>query len=269
MPAPQQGSRGASISSPAVSIVSPFYNAKRWLPGLVACSSAQTFGDFEHLLVDDVSTDGSRQLGLSLTQHDARYRVLSLPKNSGPAAARQAAIAQARGRFIAFLDADDLWLPEKLARQTQWMLRHGHAFSFHDYRFISEDGQRVGERVQPPDVLDARTLHTRRGVGCLTVMIDRQLVPDFSFPVVSRALPEDHFAWLTVLGKGHLGYRMPEDLARYRVFQGSRSGNKFRAAKLMWQMYRNVEKLSLWRTTWWWSQYAWNAYWLHKRSQPR
>ena len=256
------------MNSPTVTIVSPLFNAERWLPGLIASTSAQIFADFEHLLVDDASTDGTQQLAMELTRHDSRFRVLSMPSNSGPAAARKLAIQQARGRFIAFLDADDIWLPEKLERQTQWMIQRGHALTFHDYRFISEDGQRVGALVQPPEVLDARTLHTRRGVGCLTVMIDRQQVPDFSFPVVSRALPEDHFAWLTVLNKGYLGYRVPEDLGRYRVFQGSRSGNKFRAAKVMWQMFRDVEKLPLLRSAWWWSQYAWNAYRLHKRAQP-
>jgi hypothetical protein len=149
------------------------------------------------------------------------------------------------------------------------MQRHGHAFTFHDYRFISEDGGCVGKLVEAPDVLDVRTLHTRRGVGCLAVMIDRAKVPGFRFPEVKRTLPEDHFAWLTILHSGELGHRLPADLARYRVFQASRSGNKLRAANVMWQMFRHVEGLPLLRATYWWTRYAWAAFRLHRYARPR
>lgn len=259
---------GAAVP-PLVSIVTPLYNAEAWLPGLVECTRAQTLGAFEHLLVDDASSDNSLARARALTRDDPRYRVLSMPSNSGPAAARNAAIRAARGRYLAFLDADDRWLPEKLERQARWMIETGHLFSYHDYRFISEDGSRTGELVQPPDRLDARSLHTQRGVGCLAVMIDRSGFPSFCFPEVSRALPEDHFAWLSILGAGHIGHRLPLDLARYRHHQASRSGNKLRAAYRMWRMFRDVEKLPLPRAANWWLQYAWNAYRMHSKAQPR
>lgn len=256
------------MTPPVVSIVSPLYNAARWLPGLVAVTRAQSCRDFQHILVDDCSTDGSFEAAQELVSGDERYVVLRMARNGGPAAARNMAIRHASGRYLAFLDADDQWLPNKLERQLAWMASERLALSYHDYRFLSEDGQRVGCIVEAPDTLDIKTLHTRRGVGCLTVMVDREQVPGFIFPEVSRSLPEDHFAWLSVLQLGHVGRRLPQDLARYRVFQGSRSGNKFRAAKVMWQMFRDVEKLSWPRAANWWLQYAWNAYRMHRRAQP-
>ena len=255
-------------AKPLVSIISPIYNAKRWLPGLIETTRSQSLTDFEHLLVDDCSKDDGMELARQLVGDDPRYHLLRALRNGGPASARNIGLEHARGRFVAFLDADDLWLTNKLEAQTQFMLQNGHAFSYHDYRFISEHGDRVGKLVEAPDLLDVRTLHVRRGVGCLTVMVDRGRLPEFKFPEVERALPEDHYAWFTILRGGEFGHRLNMDLARYRVFQGSRSGNKLRAASAMWQMFRHVEGLPIPTVWFWFARYAWSAYRLHRYARP-
>lgn len=257
-----------AMSPPLVSVITPFFNATRWLPGLVNVTKTQTLTVFEHILVDDCSTDGSKPLAESLTHGDARYKVLQMSRNGGPAAARNLGLSVAKGRYVAFLDADDLWLPGKLEQQTRFMQERGHAFTYHDYRFISEDSSHIGKLVRAPDLLDVPTLHTRRGVGCLAVMIDRDKLPGFKFPEVDRTFPEDHFAWFTILKGGERGHRLPQDLARYRVFKGSRSSNKLKAAGAMWLTFRYAEGLPLPRASYWWLRYTWAAFRLHRYAQP-
>jgi glycosyltransferase involved in cell wall biosynthesis len=252
-----------------ISIVTAVYNAERWLPETLASVKSQSFSDWEHLLADDGSTDNSVAIIEAAMAADSRIRLLRTPHNAGPSAARNLGIESARGRFIAFLDADDLWLPEKLARSIEWMTTHGHGFIYHDYRQISNDGERVGALIVPPEELDLRTLHTRRGVGCLTVVIDREQIPVFRFPPPSPYLAEDFCLWAEIIRAGHIGHRIPVDLARYRLSPQSRSANKLRCAIDAWHLYRKVSKLPLVHAALWWTQYTVSALTLHLNARPR
>lgn len=256
------------MSPPEVSIVTPMYNAQQWLNGLFETVRNQSDPNFEHLLVDDGSSDGSVEAALRLATGDPRVKVLRMPSNAGPAAARNLAIEAAEGRYLAFLDADDTWLPQKLETQLGWMKLHGHAFTYHDYRHMSHDGQKLGAVVSGPDILTLKTLHTRRGTGCLSVMLDREQLPWFRFPDLQRSLPEDFLAWLAIIERGHFGHRCPEDLGRYRLTPESRSSNKLSAAVSVWKLYRGVEKLPLLTAMSWWLQYACNARRMYRRAVP-
>lgn len=256
--------------SPLVSIITPVYNAARWLPDMLASVSAQTFTQWEHLLVDDGSTDGSQSLIEAASRMDSRIRLLRTERNGGPSAARNLAIAAACGRYIAFLDADDLWLPEKLTRSVEWMSMHGYAFIYHDYCHLSPDGARVGALIKGPEILDLRTLHTRRGTGgCLSVVLDRKLISEFAFPANYRLQHEDFYAWMSLIRRGHLGHRLPADLGRYRLSPKSRSANKLNGAYNTWLIYRDISKLPFLRAAIWWLQYAWNGFWLYRTARPR
>lgn len=257
------------MNPPLVTIVTPLHNARRWAGDLVAVSRRQTLSDYEHLIVDDASDDDGASVLKGLIAGDARYRLLAMRTNGGPAAARNLAIRQARGRFLAFLDADDAWLPTKLERQVHWMLETGCAFSYHDYRHMSHDGTLIGDVVVAPEALDFKALHTQKGVGCLAVMIDRSQIPDFLFPDLDRTLPEDFLAWLEIIESGVYGRRFPEDLARYRRSEHSRSSNKLKAALAMWKIYARTEKLSPATAGWWWVRYAFAARTLYRRATPR
>ena len=257
------------MSQPEVSIITPMYNARPWLPALFESTRSQSLQTFEHLLVDDGSTDGSVEEASRLGAGDPRVRVLRMPRNGGPAAARNLAIESARGRYLAFLDADDVWLPHKLETQLNWTRLHGHAFTYHDYRHMSHDGSKIGAVVSGPDVLTLKSLHTRRGTGgCLAVMIDLEQLPWFRFPDLQRSLPEDFLAWLAIIQRGHSGYRVPQDLGRYRLTPASRSSNKLAAARAVWHLYRGVEKLPWPTAASWWLQYAWNARRMYEKARP-
>ena len=254
---------------PLVSIITPVYNAARWLPETLASVRAQTLTDWEQILVDDGSTDNSVAIIEAAAREDARIRLLHTPRNVGPSGARNLAISAACGRFIAFLDADDLWLPEKLERCIPWMIERNYAFIYHDYRHISNDGSRVGALVKAPELLDLRTLHTRRGTGCLTVVIDRERIPVLGFPAIAPYRAEDFCLWAQLIRAGHTGRRLPLDLARYRLSLNSRSANKLESAINAWHLYRKTSRLSVPRAALWWSQYAWNAFVLHVQAIPR
>jgi glycosyltransferase involved in cell wall biosynthesis len=254
---------------PLVSIVTPVYNAARWLQETFESVRSQTLTDWEMICVDDGSTDGSLAILEKASAEDPRFRVMRMPSNGGPSEARNLALSAARGRFIAFLDADDLWLPEKLARCVEWMTEHRFGFIYHDYRHLSNDGSLVGSLVSGPEVLDMHTLHTRRGTGgCLSVVIDRELVPEFHFPRGRDFKHEDFIGWLKIIQLGQLGHRLPADLGRYRLSADSRSSNKLKAIRDTWRIYRDFSKLSRLRAFNWWVQYVWNSFWLYIHARP-
>lgn len=255
---------------PQVSIITPVYNAADWLPETLAAVRAQTLTDWEHILVDDKSSDHSAAIVEAAAAEDPRFHLLRMTRNVGPSAARNLALDVARGRYIALLDADDLWLPEKLARSVEWMTAHNYGFIYHDYRHISRDGSRMGALISGPDELNLHTLHTRRGTGgCLSVVIDRKRIPNFHFPNPCKYLHEDFCAWLSLIQQGHTGHRLPMDLGRYRISEGSRSANKFEAATQSWKIYREASKLPPMLAANWWMQYAWNGFWLHRSARPQ
>jgi glycosyltransferase involved in cell wall biosynthesis len=255
---------------PLVSIITPVYNAARWLPETLASVRAQTLADWEQILVDDGSSDDSVAIVEAAAAVDARFRLLHAPRNEGPSKARNLALEAARGRFIAFLDADDLWLPEKLARSVEMMTEHGYGFIYHDYRHISHDGAMIGALIRGPEELNLRSLHTRRGTGsCLSVVLDRWRIDGFRFPGGYRHLHEDFCGWLSLIQKGYTGHRLAADLGRYRLSAKSRSANKLVGAMETWRIYRRISRLSFPRAALWWTEYAWNDFWLYRYGRPR
>lgn len=233
--------------APLVTVVTPVWNAAATLGATVASVRAQTLPDWELILVDDASTDGSRDLARALAAGEPRIRLIARETNGGAAAARNAAIRAARGRLIAFLDADDRWYPEKLARQTAFMARAGHAFVFAGYRRVAADGRPLGV-VRPP----ARVAHDEllRGnvIGCLTAVYDTAVLGRVEMPDVRRR--QDYGLWLRLLRQVPFAHALPEPLADYRVAPTSLSGGKLGAARATWTLYREVEGLGRARAGW-------------------
>ena len=256
------------MNTPLVSVITPVFNAAEFLTETIHSVRNQTYCDWEHILVNDGSTDGSAELIKKVAAADSRIHLLELERCGSPALARNRGIESARGKYIAFLDADDLWLPQKLERSVAWMESKSYGFIYHDYRAISRDGKKIGTLIMGPNRLDFQTLHTHRGTGgCLSVVIDREKVPDFEFPYHYQH--EDFLGWLRLVKKGHVGYRLPEDLGRYRVSKTSRSGNKIACAVACWRIYRNESNLRFGHALNWWMQYVWRAYWMHLKATPR
>lgn len=231
---------------PLVSVITPSFNSAKYIPRAVNCVRCQNY-PVEHIIVDDCSTDESWAVLMALSRDYPWLVPVRLEVNCGPVVARNKALELARGRFVAFLDVDDVWLPSKTAIQSEFMLNNSSYFSFTDYRFMSSDGLKVGRVVRGRDFVDREThFSTREGLGCLTVMIDFEKFHDFRFeftnPITNRA--EDFWAWAEVLRRTHAS-RVPHDLARYSVVPGSRSANFLYKARVVYQIYRYVEKMPL------------------------
>lgn len=238
---------------PTVSVVTPVWNAAATVAETVASVRAQSFADWEMLLVDDGSTDGSGALLARLAATDPRMRVLSHEANLGAAAARNHAIREARGRFIAFLDADDLWRPEKLALQLGFMRAHGHPLSFTAYRRIAADGRPLGT-VRPPASVTREGLLRGNVIGCLTAIYDTAFFGKVEMPPIARR--QDYGLWLELLRRTATAHALPQVLADYRVHPGSLSARKGGAARDTWRFYREQERLPRVRAAWYFAQYA-------------
>jgi teichuronic acid biosynthesis glycosyltransferase TuaG len=246
---------------PLVSIITPSWNVERLIGETISSVQAQTLADWELLIADDCSTDNTAAVIESYAAKDSRIRLIRQPRNGGPALARQAAIEQANGRFIAFLDSDDFWLPAKLERQIAFAREHCAALSFTAFRRINEDGSVAGRLIAVPESLTYDQLLKNTSIATLTALVDR----DISGPIAMKNEGYDDFClWLSILKPGHVGWGLNEDLARYRVRGVSVSSRPMRSAGWVWHIYRNVERLSLLKSAWCFAHWAVRA-WLKRR----
>jgi teichuronic acid biosynthesis glycosyltransferase TuaG len=239
--------------TPAVSVITPVWNAADTLAATVASVRAQSLPDWEMLLIDDGSTDGSGALAARLAAEEPRLRLLGWAENRGAAAARNAGIGAARGRFVAFLDADDLWRPEKLAVQLDYMERTGAAFVFSAYRRIDAAGRPLG-RVSVPARVDHAALLRSNVIGCLTAVYDAAHYGPVEMPDLRRR--QDYGLWLRLLARGAPAHGIDAVLADYRVRPSSLSGNKLAALAATWTLYREAAGLSRPRAGWFLAQNA-------------
>ena len=236
-----------------VSIITPCYNGERFVAEAIRSVQAQTYTFWEMIVVDDCSEDKSVAVVESFISSDDRIKLVSLATNRGPAKARNRGIEEAEGRYIAFLDCDDLWHPTKLESQISFMQRRGHVFVFSGYQIVSEKGV-VTSRVRPPKRLDYRALLKTCPIGCLTVVYDTNYFGKQYMPEIRKR--QDFALWLKLLQITEFAYGLPEDLASYRIHKGSISSNKLSAARFQWRVYRQIESLGLVRSIYYFCWYA-------------
>lgn len=227
--------------NPLISIVTPVYNSEKYLAANIASVQAQTYSNWEHILVDDCSTDESEALIHSLQKKDARIKYFKLPQNGGAGIARNKAIELSKGKYIAFLDSDDLWHPEKLEKQVHFMQNNRYHFTFTDYDMIDDSGQALSKYVTcKPHVTYKKALY-KNPIGCLTVMYDVDFFGKQFMPSIRKR--QDYALWLKLLKKTD-GYGLNDCLASYRTGNDSISANKLDLIKYEWKIYREVEGLS-------------------------
>jgi len=241
-----------------VSIVTPVYNAERFIAETIESVLAQTYGNWELLLVDDCSTDGSRAIIESYVEGDSRIKYISLAGNSGAAVARNTGINASSGRFIAFIDSDDQWNAQKLETQLKFMNEKKAPFTFTAYEMLNEQGELLGKIVNVPDSINYNQLLKNTIIGCSTVMIDRNAIGDFQMPLVRKG--QDTATWLMILRiNGIVANGINEILTSYRIVEGSISSNKVDALKRTWNTYYNIEKLGLVKSSYVFVCYVFNA----------
>lgn len=247
-----------SSRQPLVSIVTPVYNVERFLRDTIKTVQDQTYDNWEWLLVDDRSSDRSVEIIKEAAKSDERIRLIQLSRNGGAATARNTGIDAAYGRFLAFQDADDLWHPEKLAKQVALMQQHDVAFSFTGYEFAEVGGQPNGTRVSVPPQLTYRQALKNTTIFTGTVMIDLSQI-DKSIVLMPNVGSEDTATWWNILRSGVIAYGLNEVLTYYRRSDETLSSNKLTAVRRTWRLYREQQKLGLVYSSYCFIWYVFNA----------
>jgi len=227
-----------------VSIITPVYNANRFLNETAECVFSQIFTDWEWILVDDYSTDDSGKILLSLKERDSRVRVFFQNKNLGSGPARNKAIKEAKGEYIAFLDSDDFWKENKLSEHVKFMDQEKAVFSHTSYGFTDEQGNRIRETYQVSDVpVTYQMLLKRTEISCLTAMYNQKKIGKYYMPDIRRK--QDYSLWLSILKDGHQSIPLNKELAMYRQVSGSATNNKLKLIFKHYFFLRKTERLSV------------------------
>lgn len=242
-----------------VSIITPVYNCEKLLPKTIECVLNQTYKNWELLLVDDCTPDNSANIIKEYQKKDERIKYFKLEKNSGAAVARNKALFESKGRFVAYLDADDIWKPEKLEKQVKFMLENKYAFTCTDYEKINEDGASLNKIIKIPKKVNYNLFLRNTIIQTVGVMVDTSITGKDVLKMPNIRRRQDAATWCQLLKNGFDCYECPENLSYYRVVNNSLSSNKFKAVKGTWNMYRKIEKLPLWKSCYCFIGYAFNA----------
>lgn len=229
--------------APLVSIITPCHNAGEYIAQTIESVLMQKYRNWEMLIVDDCSTDNSADIIKDYASKDSRIKYFKTQKASGsPSLPRNIAIDNAEGEYIAFLDSDDIWYPEKLECQVGFAIENGYHFVYADYEKMDYEGHQNDRFIRMPikstfwDVLETCT------IPCLTVLLSREIIGRTRF----RDIPKEDFVfWLDILKKGVAARNCGKVLASYRVMKSSRSSNKFAMIKNQWYVLRKIEGVKI------------------------
>lgn len=236
-----------------VSIIMPTYNCGKFIARTLDSVVEQVYENWELIIVDDCSNDNTESIVKSYALNDDRIKYVKLEKNSGAAIARTEAMKIANGKYMAFLDSDDLWIKEKLSKQLKFMQENKYNFTCTDYEQIDENDNKIGKIIKTKKKADYNRVLLDCPVGNSTVMYNVEALGKFEVPNIRKR--NDDALWLQILKKEKYIYGMSEVLMEYRVRTNSISSNKFDLIKYHWQLYRDIEHLSFFRSVFhicWW-----------------
>ena len=231
-----------SLGNNLISVIMPAYNVAGFIEAAVESVLEQSFSDFELIVINDASSDATGEIASNLARFDARIQVIHSEKNVGGAGARNIGLRAARGRYVAFLDGDDLWHPKKLEQQMWLISQGGIQLVYTALQKIDSDGQLFGRAQGVTASVDYHTLLANPLIGCSTVLIDYDAVGRLPMPDIRKR--QDFAFWLQLLKAGAVARGINEPLTYYRVRPGSLSSNKLSAARYTWKVYRELEGLS-------------------------
>lgn len=231
-----------------VSIITPCFNSEKYVSQAIQSVISQTHQNWELLLIDDCSTDETFAILSKFSSQDARIKAFKLDKNSGAGVARNYAIQQALGNYIAFLDADDLWKPEKLEKQLRFMQTQNIPFTFSFYETIDEAGNLKNETLTTPSKITHKQLYYCNWIGNLTGIYS----VDFfgKIPISSIKKRQDWMLWLQIVKQIKTAVPVPESLAYYRVREDSISASKWKLIKFNFKVYRDFHQRNFFSACW-------------------
>ena len=236
-----------------VSVIMPTYNCGKFIGETIESIQAQTYSDWEIIIVDDCSKDDTKSIVDAYMEKDSRIKYHCLETNSGAAVARTTAMRLAEGEYMAFCDSDDLWMPDKLERQLAFMKENNYAFSCTAYEQIDEESNSLGRVIKTVKKTNYNRLLLDCPVGNSSVMYHVEKMGKFEVPNIRKR--NDDALWLQMLKKEEYIWGMPDVLMRYRIRKNSISSNKLKVIKYHWILYREIEHLNVFRSAFhvcWW-----------------
>lgn len=242
-----------------VSVIVPVYNAEMFLRETIETILNQTYKKYELILVDDCSTDNSVNIINKYKEKDKRIKLIKNQKNSGAAVTRNNGIKKAVGQYISFIDADDKWEPTKLERQIKFMKENNCEFSFTSYQFADEFCNLIDKKVIVPSTITYKQALKNTTIWTSTVMLDMAKLKkeDIYMPNLKRG--QDTATWWKILKKIDKAYGIKDVFSYYRRTNSSLSANKLTALKRTWNLYRNIEKFNIIKSTYYFVFYVLNA----------
>jgi teichuronic acid biosynthesis glycosyltransferase TuaG len=244
-----------------VSIITPSYNSSKFISQTIESVLSQTYQEWEMIIVDDASPDNANEIIVKYIKKDSRIKLAKLEKNSGPAVARNRATEEAKGKYIAFLDSDDIWLPNKLEKQIKFMNHNKLAVTYCSYKTIDESGGLINTRIVKNHITYQDMLKSNH-IGNLTGIYDCKKLGKYYMDNIGH---EDYTLWLKIMKDVKYTKGIAEPLAKYRILDNSISTNKIKALQWQWYIYQNIVGLDIFRSAYYFIWYAYYA--LKKRSK--
>lgn len=227
---------------PLVSIIMPLYNGEEFIEETLQSILNQNYKNWELIITDDKSTDKGPEIVENYSKLETRIKLIKLQENSGAAVSRNRSIKEAKGKYIAFLDSDDLWKNEKLEKQIDFMEKNKYDFTFTKYQQMNENGEKMEKYIEVPSKINYKRALFYNPVGCLTAIYNQESLGKIYMPLIRKR--QDYALWLKIL-KITSGYGLNENLAYYRLRKNSISANKVEMLKWHWILYREVEKMNI------------------------
>lgn len=233
------------MNQPLVSIIMPLYNSEKFIRETLDSILKQTYKNFEVLITDDLSKDKGPKIVLEYQKKDSRVKYFKLNENSGAAVARNNSIEKSKGKYIAFLDSDDIWKENKLEKQIYFMEKNNYLFTYTEYEQILEDGTKTNKKISALKKIDYSSALYYNPIGCLTAIYNAEKLGKIYMPLIRKR--QDYGLWLKIL-KMTDGHGLNENLAEYRLRKESMSANKIEMIKWHWKLYREIENLNIFRS---------------------
>lgn len=225
-----------------VSVITPVYNAEKHLKSMLQSVLSQTYAEIEIVLVDDCSNDGSAKIIRDIAREHSEIRYYRQEENMGAGVARNKALEMANGRYVAFLDADDEWKPEKIERQLGIMNEKGTPFCYTAIEMIDENNKLIKEKRSVVESINYQFLLKNTMIATSSVVVDRKFYGDFRMH--NRRGGQDYATWLGLLRNGVIARGINESFVRYRITKDSLSSNKMKSIRQIWEIQTQDEHIS-------------------------